>query len=215
MPVPSKMSLQRFPAALKPHVRIAYATAWESLIETHIIQALAFVREFAPRVSPFRAFDLYFDVVPVLEPMVEPIRCRTLVDIDLDSLLPQSPPPRLAGWQRVRLDLHFQFLRDRRRFNERTLELARLAGAKASEELVATHVSNAVAFAALVGRVLSFEKAVEHYVREFSLSMATAQAVAQRAQAEVAARQLARQYEAVPEDMVFGSATPQPSVTGA
>ena len=115
MPVPSKMSVQRFPAALRPRVRIAYATAWESVIDTHVIQALAFVKEFAPRVSPLLALDLYFDVVPVLEPLVEPIRCRTLVDIDLDSLLPQSPPPRLAGWQRVRLDLHFQHLRDRQR----------------------------------------------------------------------------------------------------
>ena len=150
MPVPSKMSVQRFPAALRPRVRIAYATAWESVIDTHVIQALAFVKEFAPRVSPLLALDLYFDVVPVLEPLVEPIRCRTLVDIDLDSLLPQSPPPRLAGWQRVRLDLHFQHLRDRRRFNERTLELARLAGAKASEELVATHVRNAVAFGSML-----------------------------------------------------------------
>ena len=205
------MTTNRFPADLRPAVRIAYATCWEALVESHVTQALAFVKEFAPRMSPLGALDLYFEVVSVLEPMVEPVRCRTLVGLDLESLLPHVTPPPLAGWHVVRLDLHLRRLRERVRYNERTLELARLAGATAAEELVATHVRNAVGFAGLVSQVLTFERGVEHYLREFGLALATAQTVAQRAHAEVAALQLARQYRDTEEVVIGQGALPQVS----
>ena len=194
MPVPSRMSVQRFPHELRARVQIADAVAWEALIETHVMQAMVFLREFSPRVSALPALDLYFRVVPVLEPMVESIRGRTLASTDLDALLPRIPVPGPAGWKRLRPDLQIRHLREQRNVNERTLELARLAGAQSAEALLGTHVRNALDFAVLVARVLSFEKAVDRYVREFSLSMATSQAVSQRAQAEIATQQLARQY---------------------
>ena len=194
MPVPSRMSVQRFPPELRAKVQIADAVAWEALIETHVIQAAVFLREFSPRVSALSALDLYFRVVPVLEPMAESIRGRTLASTDLDTLLPQVPARGLTGWRRFRPDLQIRFLREKRNAGERTFELARLAGAQSAEALLDTHVRNALDFSVLVARVLSFDKAVERYVREFSLSMATSQAVSQRAQAEVATQQLARQY---------------------
>jgi hypothetical protein len=47
MTVPSQMSLRRIPEAMHLQVRVAYATSWEALIDTHTRQALQFVTEFA------------------------------------------------------------------------------------------------------------------------------------------------------------------------
>ena len=105
MPLPSQMSLRRFPPALRPRVRIAYAAAWEALVETHAAQALQFVHEFSSRLAVLEALDLYFEVVAVPSLMEEPVRVRTLTRVDLDNLQPTIPLPSVRGWRRLRMDL--------------------------------------------------------------------------------------------------------------
>jgi hypothetical protein len=188
------MSIQRFPEEMRPMVRVAYAAAWEALVETHGAQAVQLMLEFAPRIPPLQGLELYFHVVGVPDPMIEWVRNRALTRFELDSALPTTAPCGVSGWRRLRLDLVLRQAKARRHFHERTLELARMAGARAAEEVLTTHVANALAFARLLHRVLPIERAVEHYVHEFSLSLAMAQAVAQRAQAQLAAEQLALQY---------------------
>ena len=193
--VPSQMSLRRIPEALHLQVRIAYAAAWEALIETHSSQALQFLCEFAPRIPVLEGMDLYFQVTPVPEAMQEVVRSRALTTIDLETLVPLTTLPTLRGWQRLRLDLAIEYRRYRRRYYEKTIELARIVGARASEAVVQTHVENAIAFARLLKGVMTVGPATDHYLREFGLSSTMAQMVAQRVQARLAGQVLTEHHD--------------------
>lgn len=198
MTVPSQMSLRRIPEALHLQVRIAYAAAWEALIDTHTSQALQFVCEFAPRVRVLDGMDLYFRVTAVPEAMQEVVRSRMLTALELESLPAFAELPILTGWQRLRLDLVIRQQRYRRRYREKTLALARMVGARAAEAVVTTHVENAIEFIRLLKGALPVNAAADHYLREFSLSASVAQMVMQRVQARVAGDELTAQYSELP-----------------
>ena len=195
MSVPSQMSLRRIPSCLHLTIRIAYASAWEALVGTHTAQAVQFLYEFAARLPVLKALDLYFLVVAVPEPMQEVVRTRTLTALEVESLPPLATIPALHGWQRLRLDLVLDHRRYRRRYQEKTLQLARMVGARAAEAVIATHVENAIGFCGLLRGVLPVEQATDHYLREFSLSSSAAQMVWQRVQARVAGEELTAQYD--------------------
>jgi hypothetical protein len=222
MTVPSQMSLRRFPEALHLAVRVGYAAGWEALIDTHTRQALQFVTEFAPRIAVLEGLDLYFRVTAVAEGMHEIVRARTLTALDLKTLPAPMELPALTGWGRLRLDLVLEHQRYRRRHLERTLELAQMAGARAAEAVVATHVENALELAWLLRGVLPVNTTADLYVREFGLPASVAQMVMQRVQAKVAADELTAQVdEPLPPglDGVSASAAsggfPQPATDGA
>lgn len=195
MSVPSQMSLRRIPSCLHLTIRIAYASAWEALIGTHTAQAVQFLYEFASRVPALKALDLYFNVVAVPEAMQEVVRTRTLTALEVDSLPPLTPVPSLHGWQLLRIDLVLEHRRYRRRYQEKTLQLARMVGARAAEAVIATHVENAIGFCGLLRGVLPVEQATDHYLREFGLPSSAAQMVWQRVQARVAGEELTAQYD--------------------
>jgi hypothetical protein len=195
MTVPSQMSLRRIPDALHLQARVAYALAWEALIDTHTRQALQFVTEFAPRIQVLDALDLYFRVTAVPEAMHEVVRSRTLTAIDLKAVPEPAEMPTLTGWGRLRLDLALEHSRYRRRYFERTVELARMVGARAAEAVVATHVENALELAWLLKGVMTVQTATDHYLREFGLPAGAAQMVMQRVQAKVAADELTAQVD--------------------
>lgn len=203
MTVPSQMSLRRIPDAMHLPVRVAYATSWEALIDTHTRQAVQFVTEFAPRIPVLRGLDLYFQVTAVPEAMHEVVRSRTLTALDLKTIPAAAELPTLTGWHRLRLDLQLEHQRYRKRYHERTLELAVMAGSRAAEAVVAAHVENALELAWLLKGVLPVNTAADHYIREFGLSAGVAQMVLQRVQARVAGDELTAPYDeplpAVPE----------------
>ena len=194
MSTPSQMSLRRIPEALHLRVRIAYASAWEALIGTHTSQALQFVCEFASRTPVLRALDLYFQVVAVPAGMQESVRTRCLTSLELESLPPLTAPVPLRGWQVLRVDRFIERQQYRRRFEEKTVQLARMVGARAAEAVIATHVENAIGFYELLRGVMPVEQVTEHYLREFSLQSSAAQMVWQRVQARVAGEELTAQY---------------------
>ena len=195
MTVPSQMSLRRIPEGMHLQVRVAYATSWEALIDTHTRQALQFVTEFATRLPVLEGLDLYFRVTAVPEAMHEVVRSRTLTALDLKTVPQPAEAPVLTGWQRLRLDLVLEQKRYRRRYHERTVELARMAGARAAEAVVATHVENALELAWLLKGVMPVNTVTDHYLREFGLPAGAAQMVLQRVQARVAGDELTAQYD--------------------
>jgi len=213
MSVPSQMSLRRIPTCLHLTIRIAYASAWEALIRTHTDQAVQFVQEFAPRVPPLAALELYFRVVAVPDTMQEVVRTRTLTSLESDTLAPLTTIPELRGWQRLRLDLVLEHRRYRRRHQESTLQLARMVGARASEAMVATHVSNAIEFCGLVRGVLTVEQATDHYLREFSLASSAAHMVSQRVQARVVGQELTAHDDGPLPRVPTPAAAPTPPAT--
>jgi hypothetical protein len=218
MTVPSQMSLRRIPEALHLQVRVAYAGAWEALIATHTAEALQFLCEFASRIAVLEAMDLYFHVTAVPEAMQEVVRSRTFTALELESLPPLGQLPVLTGWHRFRPGLVIEHQRYRRRYQEKTLELARMVGARAAEAVVVTHVENAIGFTRLVKGIMSVGQATDHYLREFGLPASMAQMVSQRVQARVAGEQLTAQYdEPLPpalEPQPAGSGFPEPAADG-
>lgn len=198
MPVPSEISVRHFPPALRTRVRVAHAVFWETLVETHTGQAQQFIGEFANRVSPTQALEIYCSVVPVPGEMVEAVWTRTLSTLDLDCLPTQNQLPTLTGLRWLRLDLVLKLTQYLRNYNEKTHELARMVGARASEVVGATHVKNASDFAELLRGVMSVERATAEYLRAFSLPLGTAETVLQRVKAAVAGEHLAAQYSEDP-----------------
>ena len=218
MTVPSQMSLRRIPDALHLKARMVYAAGWDALIDTHTTQALQFLCEFAPRLPALDGLDLYFRVTAVPQEMQEAVRVRTLTTLDLESLAPLTPLPSLTGWQRLRIDLVVEQQRYRRRYYEKTLELARMVGARAAEAVIATHVENALEFIQLLSGVLPVHAATDRYLREFGLADSVAQMVLQRVQARVAGRELTAQYNepsAPPPDPGGWSHLPEPAASPA
>jgi hypothetical protein len=213
MTVPSHMSLRRIPDALHLKVRVVYAAGWEALIDTHTTQALQFVCEFAPRLPALDGLDLYFRVTAVPHEMQEAVRVRTLTALDLESLAPLAPLPALTGWQRLRIDRVLEQQRYRRRYYEKTLELARMVGARAAEAVIATHVENALEFIQLLSGVLPVHAATDRYLREFGLADSVAQMVLQRVQARVAGRELTAQYNepSAPPESAGRQPAPEPA----
>ncbi|HEY7683797.1 MAG TPA: hypothetical protein VH879_14220 [Gemmatimonadales bacterium] len=194
MHVPSEIPLRHYPRALRTRVRVAYAVAWENLIESHAGQARQFIGEFSSRLSPLEALELYFVVVPVSETLHEPIRTRTLASLELDCLAARAPLPTLHGWRVLRPDLVIKLIRYRRAYYQRTVELARMVGARAAETVTGTHVQNASDFAELLEGYLPVERAVEEYLRAFHLPLGAGQVVMQRVKAALAGSHLAAEY---------------------
>jgi len=198
MTVPSQMSLRRIPDTMHLPVRVAYAASWEALIDTYTRQAVQFVTEFASRISVLRGLDLFFQVTAVPEAMHEIVRSRTLTALDLEAIAQPADLPTLTGWHRLRLDLQLEHRRYRRRYLERTIELAQMAGSRAAEAVVTTHVENALELAWLLKNVLPVNAVADHYIREFGLSAATAQMCLQRVQARVAGDELTAPFDEPP-----------------
>jgi len=96
-----------------------------------------------------------------------------------------------------------------------------MAGARASEAVVAIHVENALELARLLRGVMPVNAAADHYVREFGLTAAAAQMVMQRVQARVASDELAAEFEEPPpglepeERAETATAFPEPAAGGA
>jgi hypothetical protein len=184
---------------MRTRVQVALALYWETLVDSQTGQAQQFIGEFAHRVSPTLALELYCAVVPVPGEMQEAVWTRTLATLDLDSLSAQTPLPTLSGMRWLRLDLILKLLQYRRNYNEKTHELARMVGARSSEVVTATHVQNAADFAELLRGVMPVERATAEYLRAFSLPLGAAQTVLQRVKAAVAGEHLAAQYSQDPE----------------
>jgi hypothetical protein len=127
--------------------------------------------------------------------MREVVRARALTSLEVDVLPPLVAFTPLTGWQRVRPDLWLEHRRQQVRYQEKTLELARMVGARAAEAVIATHVENAVGFTHLVSGLIPANAAIDRYISEFSLPDGLAQMVRQRAQARVAGRELTAQYD--------------------
>jgi len=204
VPVSNLASVRQFPESLRPRLLVAYAAAREALIETHQVQALQFTREFSHRLPVIDALELYFHVVPVPMAMEDAIVSRTLVALDLARISSAPPQPSpLPLLRRFRLDLLLEVFRQRRQATESTLQLARLAGARAQEAVLDTHVANAFAVAGILQEVIWVDEAVGHYINTFRLPLSTAHMVYQRTRARVAERQLAS---------LLGAAAPAPVV---
>ena len=165
-------------------VQVAYARAWEALVETHRAEAASFVEALAPLVSVDEALDAYFREVPVPLGMRDAVRTGTFLRLDFAALDGPAAEGTPSGWALLNPGT---FLGVTRRMASATQEARRrmtLAAARALEGLAATHKSNALMLAGT--RSGSSEDGVRHYIRTMDLPAHQAQMVYQQALAAMA-----------------------------
>jgi hypothetical protein len=181
-------------SAADRQVQVAYARAWEALVETHRTEAASFVEALAPLVSVDEALDAYFREVPVPLGMRDAVRTGAFLRLDFSVLDAPSPEGTPSGWALLNPGT---FLGVTRRMASATQEARRrmtLATARALEGLAATHKSNALMLAGT--RAGSSENGVRHYIRTMDLPAHQAQMVYQQALAAMAEVELDTPVEA-------------------
>lgn len=174
---------RRYPN-LSRQIQAAYAAAWESLVETHREQSVAFVHAMGGVIPADEALDRYFYEVPVSRSMQDAVRAGALAKLGTEAAETDNQDvPNL--WQLLAAP------RQLARHKELTRERATLAAARAAEAVAATHLRNALAVEELVGHIEGAEVAVLQYIRTLDLPSAVAQVVHQQALARLAERELA------------------------
>ncbi|MGQ0814245.1 MAG: hypothetical protein ACT4O1_07240 [Gemmatimonadota bacterium] len=197
MPAP-RPGYRRLSDALRHRVEVATAMAWEALVEAHIGQALAFIALFDDRMSLEDALNRYIREMDMGETMGAAVRTRVLVtvqdtQVELVSAVQigtavdtDEDAGQEAGWRRFRPDVVMRGVIERQRNREETERLVELAIARAEEEVIKTHVDNAITFAALLEDSGALSRAVEQYISALNVVGGRGQAVLQRTMARLA-----------------------------
>ena len=173
--------------------------AWEALVEAHATQAREFVALFEDQMPMDEALLRYLRDMDLGDTMVAAVRTRVLVGIedaqtrrDPDQLSIR-PDGELASetndddrWRRFRPDVMMRGVIERQKKNEEVDRLIELAIARAEEEIIKTHVDNAITFAALLDEFGPLSRGVEHYIAAMNIVGGRGQAVLQRTMARLA-----------------------------
>lgn len=194
-----RFSTRRLPDSLRSRLEVTTALAWEALVETHVEQARAFVHLLRDRIPIEESLPRYLLEVDLADSMATAVRTRVLVRAQPEDTLETRPPLSAsasadgdpgedgeAGWRRFRPDVVVKGMRERQRRDDETEGWIKLALARAEEAVIATHVDNALGFAALLGELLSLDRAAQEYIEAVALSGGRAQTVHQRTMARLA-----------------------------
>jgi hypothetical protein len=180
---------------------VATAMAWEALVDAHVKQSLDFIALFDDRLSLEDALNRYIREMDMDETMGAAVRTRVLVTFEdeqqasrTESPVPirtdedelDAVPDEGEGWRRFRPDVVMRGVMEKQRRHEELERIVELAIARAEEEIIKTHVDNAITFAALLEDSGSLSRGVEHYVEALKVHGGRGQAVLQRTMARLA-----------------------------
>ena len=196
MPAPGRF-YRRLPDNVRHRTEVAAAMAWEALVEAHSQQARDFVDLFEDYIPLEEALTRYLRDMDLVDTMLAAVRTRVLVATED---VPKETPKLMLqtegaaapednddeGWRRFRPDVMMRGVMDRQKKNEELERLVELAIARAEEEVIKTHVDNAITFAALLEEFGPFSRGVEHYIASMNIVGGRGQAVLQRTMARLA-----------------------------
>jgi len=196
----ARFSARRLPETLRGRLEVTVALAWEALVDTHVDQARIFVYLLRDRMPIEESLPRYLLELDLGESVSIAVRTRVMGSAEPDETIEQEPMLGMrasadgapAGdedgnrWRRFRPDLMMRGLRERQRRDDETESWIRLALARAEEAVIATHVDNAISFAALLDDMLPPDRATQEYIDAVQLSGGRAQAVHQRTMARLA-----------------------------
>lgn len=195
-----RFAARRLPESLRSRLDVATALAWEALVDTHVAQALAFVQLLQHSLPIEESLPRYLMEMDLGDSMSSAIRTRVLVSADIPTAGEDPEPTRLrpgddsveppdageTGWRRFKPIVVVRGMRERQKRDDEIEGRIKLALARAEEAAIATHVDNAITFAALLKEILPLDRAVQEYVYEVGLSGGRAQSVHQRTMARLA-----------------------------
>jgi hypothetical protein len=209
MPSNAARSTRRLPDAVRRRLDVATAMAWEALVDAHTTQALDFIALLQERFSLEEALDRYLRELGILEPMATGVRTKVLVALESaeasgrirlqfeeEAIPPEEEPGEEEGWRRFTPGALVSGVRERQRNRDEAERLVMLATARAEEAVIATHVDNAITFAALLDAAVGLDRAVQEYIQSVGLQGGRAQAVFQRTMARLADVHLPRLHAA-------------------
>lgn len=195
----SRRIAPRLGEAMRRKVEVTSAMAWEALVEVHVEQATHFVSALAGHWPLEEALPRYLREMDLDETMATAIRTRVLTE--LESAGPDGRP-RLRPTPRPGDDVdledgdNWDLLRRgrgmvrgviaRQRRNDELDQIMLLSLARAEENVIRTHVENAIGFVALLQDTLPLEEAVQQYLGAVRVLGSRGQAVMQRTMARLA-----------------------------
>jgi hypothetical protein len=199
MPVPGR-PYRRLPETVRHRLEVAGAMAWEALVESHSAQAREFVALFEESLPLEESLTRYVRDMDLSETMVAAVRTRVLVGIEdtqlsraadsltlrAESVIDDEHTDDDNSWRRFRPDVVMRGVIERQKKNEEVERMVELAIARAEEEIIKTHVDNAITFAALLDEFGPLSRGVEHYIAALNIVGGRGQAVLQRTMARLA-----------------------------
>lgn len=186
------MSSRRLPDSVRRRLEVATAMAWESLAETHVAQATSFVHLLGDRLPLEESLTRYLLEMDLGDSMASSVRTRVLVALEGEdqNIVAEGregeDEDEEEGWRRFRPDVVMRGVMERQRRQDVIESWIQLALARAEENLITTHVDNAITFAALLEDHLPLDRGVQQYLDAVSLTGSRAQAVFQRTMARLA-----------------------------
>lgn len=199
--MPAGRTYRRLSEAVRHRLDVATAMAWEALVETHVGQVLEFVALFEDKLPLEDALARYIREMDMSETMGAAVRTRALVSLEDRINVPAGGLPMRAGedsvvdaaageddegWKRFKPGAVVRGVIERQRKHEEVERMVELAIARAEEEVIKTHVDNAITFAALLEDSGALSRGVEQYIASLHVVGGRGQAVLQRTMARLA-----------------------------
>ena len=201
----TRFSAKKLPDSVRSRLEVSTALAWEALVETHAGQATTFAQLLLDRIPLEESLPRYILELDLSDSMAAAVRTRVIVALEGPPAgakpeqgtlalrapgetgeSPEAVDEEGPGWRRFRPDAIVREIREQKKRDDETEGLIKLALARAEEAVIATHVDNAITFAALLDGWLPVDKAVQEYLDAASLTGGRAQAVYQRTMARLA-----------------------------
>ena len=200
MPTPRRNPPRFLGETMRRKLDVATAMAWESLVEAHVEQAMQFIQLLAAHEPLEEALPRYLREMDLPEILATAVRTRVLTQVE-EGEREGGDPAGTAGaadadpgstrdddaWNLVHQSR--RVMRDVRRRQRRLEEIDRivlLSLARAEENVIETHVENAIGFVALLDGQLAMDRAVQQYLGAVGLAGGRAQTVFQRTMARLA-----------------------------
>lgn len=202
MPSPRRNPPRFLGEPMRRKLDVAAAMAWEALVDSHVEQAMQFVRLLDDYEPLEAALPRYLQEMDLRETMGTAVRTRVLTQFEEDERaagddLPSRLRPRRTdadddaapdeAWSLLRQSQRvMRDVRRRQRRNEEIDRIVLLALARAEENVIETHVENAIGYVALLDGQLTMDRAVQTYLGAIGLAGGRAQTVFQRTMARLA-----------------------------
>lgn len=205
MAPPVRYTPRRLSESMRRKLEVTSAMAWESLVETHVEQATQFVHLLDEHEPVQDSLPRYLSELDLGDTMAAAIRTRVLMRLE-DERHPRSGPPGPDGialpvdptgdgardddgdrWSLLRRPQRVvQDVIRRQRRSDEAERISLLALARAEENVINTHVENAIGFVALLQDQMPLDRSVQQYLLAVNLSGSRAQTVFQRTMARLA-----------------------------
>jgi hypothetical protein len=193
--------------AMRRKLEVTSALAWESLVDTHVEQANQFIALLSDHWPIEEALPRYLREMDLDGTMVAAIRTRVLMHSEeqaahtggsqsqgasaaqfgMGAVTDNEDAESTASWTLLAQPRRVvRGVLERQRRNEEIDRIVQLSLARAEENVIRTHVENAIGFVALLEEDLTLDRCVQQYLGAVGLHGSRAQAVFQRTMARLA-----------------------------